>query len=371
MIRLVLALVVTYVVLVVLVVGLVDLGLRSSEDFASAGRGTKRRWLAVQLAAGLLGLVPFFVSGRDNRWLLALPAVWAAAEIGYLVGVRPALERVREGSRTRLIGTSLLYGALVAVASLLFFPLYISAVNSLLRPDQITRRPPSFFPFDPQWQSYRQAWTDGHMSRYLFNSAVMTGMIVIGQVVTSVIAAYAFAYLRFPFKRTLFVTFLGTLMLPFEVTIVTNLRTISDLNLYNSYVGLALPFLATGFGAFVMRQAFLSLPIELRDAATIDGYGHLRFMVRIAVPLTRPSIAALTVFAFLGAWSQYLWPFLITRDDQLRTVQIGVKQLRATQFDKINVVFAGVVIAAIPLVILLIAFQKQLIRGLTAGAVKG
>ena len=364
-------LVVAFAALVIGVAGLVDIGLRSKEDFATARRGTTRLWIAAYIVAVPAGLAPFFLSGRNNKWLVIVPATWILVEILYALVARPALQRRREVARSRLLRTSLLYSGLVAVATLLFLPFYITATNSLLRPDQITRRPPSFFPFDPQWQSYRTAWTDGHMGRYLLNSAVMTVLIVIGQVVTSVLAAYAFAYLRFPFKRTLFVAFLGTLMLPFEVTIVTNLRTVSDLGLYNSYVGLALPFLATGFGAFVMRQAFLSLPLELRDAAAIDGYGNLRFLVRIAVPLTRPSIAALTVFAFLGAWSQYLWPFLITRDDKLRTVQLGVKQLRSTQFDQINVVFAGLMIAAVPLVILLIVFQKQLIRGLTAGAVKG
>ncbi len=371
MITILLGLVVAFAMLVVAVAGLVDMGLRSKEDFAAAGRGAKRLWLGVQAGSLPTGFVPFFLAGRDNRLLIAVPATWMLGEAVYAVVARPRLQAERPVASGRVLRGTLLYAALVSVAALLFFPFYITATNSLLRADQITRRPPSLFPFDPQWQAYSTAWTDGHMGRYLLNSAVMTVLIVVGQVVTSVLAAYAFAYLRFPFKRTLFVAFLGTLMLPFEVTIVTNLRTVSNLGLYNSYLGLALPFLATGFGAFVMRQAFLSLPIELRDAAAIDGYGHLRFLVRIAMPLTRPSIAALTVFAFLGAWSQYLWPFLITRDDQLRTVQLGVKQLRSTQFDQINVVFAGLMIAAVPLVILLIVFQKQLIRGLTAGAVKG
>ena len=132
-----------------------------------------------------------------------------------------------------------------------------------------------------------------------------------------------------------------------------------------------MPFLATGFGAFLMRQAFLVLPHDLRDAAALDGYGHWRFLTRVAVPLARPAVAALTVFAFLAAWNQYLWPLLITKDDSLRTVQIGLKQLRATSIDQVNVTFAGAVIAVIPLVILLLVFQKQLVRGLTAGAVKG
>jgi sn-glycerol 3-phosphate transport system permease protein len=139
----------------------------------------------------------------------------------------------------------------------------------------------------------------------------------------------------------------------------------------DTYQGLAVPFLATGFGAFLLRQAFLQVPRDLQDAAAMDGYGHLRFMVRVAVPLARPAVAALSVFAFLAAWNQYLWPLLVTEDDRLRTVQIGLKQLRQTSLDEANVTFAGAIIAAVPLLVLLIFFQKQLVRGLTAGAVKG
>jgi len=209
------------------------------------------------------------------------------------------------------------------------------------------------------------------MGTYLKNSFVVTFIITVGQVLTAILAGYAFAFLRFPFKRTLFVVFLATLMVPFEVTIVTNVATISDLGWYNTYAGLAVPFLATGFGAFLMRQAFLTLPHDLRDAAALDGYGHWRFLWRVAVPLARPAVGALTVFAFLAAWNQYLWPLLITKDDRLRTVQIGLKQLQQTSIDQINITFAGAIIAVVPLVVLLLFFQKQLVRGLTAGAVKG
>jgi ABC-type sugar transport system, permease component len=263
------------------------------------------------------------------------------------------------------------YALLTLLAAIVIFPLYITIVNSLLTPGQIAARPPKFFPFHPQWNTYSRAWDAGHMSRYLVNSAVVTGLITIGQIVTATLAAYAFAFLEFPFKRTLFMVFLATLMVPFEVTIITNLTTVTDLGWYDSYQGLAVPFLATGFGAFLLRQAFLQVPRDLQDAAALDGYGHWRFMTRVAVPLARPAMAALSVFAFLGAWNQYLWPLLVTKDDRYRTVQIGLKQLRATSIDQVNVTFAGVVIAALPLVILLLFFQKQLVRGLTAGAVKG
>jgi ABC-type glycerol-3-phosphate transport system permease component len=260
---------------------------------------------------------------------------------------------------------------LTLLAAVVLFPIYVTVVGSLLKPDQLTSQPPTLFPTNPQWSSYGDAWNAGHFSTYLRNSAIVTAAITVGQLATSILAGYAFAMLSFPFKRTIFVVFLATMMVPFEVTIITNLQTVTDLGWYDSYAGLAIPFLATGFGAFLMRQAFLQIPPDLRDAATIDGYGHMKFLGRVAIPLARPSIAALAVFSFLGAWNQYLWPLLVTKDDTRRTVQIGLKQLRGTQLDEINVTLAGTILAALPLVVLLIVFQKQLIRGLTTGAVKG
>jgi sn-glycerol 3-phosphate transport system permease protein len=280
----------------------------------------------------------------------------------------PATRRAGRARRVRVVGR---YVLLTLLAVGVLFPIYITVVNSLLRPDQIAGQPPTFFPTHPLWSSYEHAWADGHFGRYLLNSAVVSALIVTGQVLTSILAAYAFAFLEFPFKRILFVVVLASLMVPFEVTVVQNLTTAVDLKLYNTYVGLAAPFLAWGLGIFLLRQAFLGVPRDLDDAARLDGYGHWRFMWRVAVPLARPAIAALSVFSFLSAWNQYLWPLLVTKDEHLRTVQIGLRQLRATSIQNVNITFAGVVIAFLPLVILLLLFQKQLVRGLTAGAVKG
>jgi sn-glycerol 3-phosphate transport system permease protein len=263
------------------------------------------------------------------------------------------------------------YALLTILAAIVLFPVYMTVIGSLLHPEQLLSRPPTMFPTHPTWDTYSTAWSAGHLATYLRNSAIVAVAITLGQVVTAILAGYAFAFLEFPFRRTLFLVFLATLMVPFEITIVTNLQTVVSLHWYNTYAGLAVPFMATGFGAFLMRQAFLGVPRDLQDAAALDGYGHLRFMARVAVPLARPAVAALAVFGFLSAWNQYLWPLLITKNDDLRTVQIGLRQLRATSIDQINVTLAGVVLAALPLVVLLILFQKQLVRGLTAGAVKG
>jgi sn-glycerol 3-phosphate transport system permease protein len=274
----------------------------------------------------------------------------------------------RSGRRLRTIGA---YTLLSVFAVIVLFPIYITIVNSLLKPDQLVQQPPPLFPTDPQWHHYSTAWTAGQMSKYMTTSAIMTAIIVVGQVVTSILAAYAFAFLRFPFKRTLFVVVLATLMIPGEVTFITNLDTITSFHWFNTYAGLSIPFLATGFGIFLLRQAFRQIPRDLQEAAQLDGYGHWRFMTRVAVPLARPSIAALAIFSFLGAWNQYLWPLVSTGGSTpLNTVQIGLKQLLGTQVSTIPISLAGAVIAFVPLVILLIIFQKQLVRSLTAGAVK-
>jgi sn-glycerol 3-phosphate transport system permease protein len=270
--------------------------------------------------------------------------------------------------RLRTIGS---YTLLTAGAVIVLFPIYVTIVNSLLPADQLVHQPPPLFPTNPQWHDYSAAWNGGQMSKYMATSAIMTLIIVVGQLVTSVLAAYAFAFLTFPFKRTLFVVCLATLMIPLEVTFITNLDTITSLHWFNTYAGLAIPFLATGFGIFLLRQAFLQIPRDLQEAARLDGYGHMKFMTRVAVPLARPSLAALAVFSFLAAWNQYLWPLVATGGTvPLDTVQIGLKQLIGTQVSTIPVALAGTVIAFVPLVILLLVFQKQLVRSLTAGAVK-
>jgi len=152
---------------------------------------------------------------------------------------------------------------------------------------------------------------------------------------------------------------------------VVNRRTVDSLGWLNSYQGLAVPFLATAFGTFLVRQALLDVPRELRDAARIDGAGHLAYLRYVALPVIVPTIGALALFSFLSSWNQYLWPNLITTEEDMNTVQSGLTLLRRASLDQPNLVMAGTVIAAIPIFIGLLIFQKTLVRGLTSGAVKG
>jgi sn-glycerol 3-phosphate transport system permease protein len=274
----------------------------------------------------------------------------------------------RSTRRARVISR---YVVLAVVAALVLFPIWATFMGALKPGAKLLDYPRSLLPVDLTLDTLREAWRVGHMGRYLLNSAIVSIAITAGQVVTAVLAGYAFAFLRFPLRRTLFVVFLATLMVPAEVTVFVNVETIQDLNWVDSYQALIVPFIATAFGTFLLRQVFLVVPTELREAAALDGLGHWRFLTGVAVPLARPTIGALALFSFLAAWNQYLWPQRVTNTDDYRTVQIGLKALQSANLDKLNLVMAGTVIAAVPIFVVLVLFQRQLIRGLTAGAVKG
>lgn len=267
--------------------------------------------------------------------------------------------------------TALRYGGLVLAAIVVLFPIYCAAVIAVQPASRLLEFPGILIPTDPDLSTFSDAFDRGHLGRYLVNSAVVSVIITMGQIVTSVLAAYAFAFLRFRGKSLVFTLFLATLMVPAEVTIVANLQTVDSLGWRDTFQGLTAPFLAFAFGTFLIRQAFLGIPTELRDAAALDGYGHWGFLRQVAVPLARPAIAALGLFSFLLAWNQYLWPLLITEDANMRTVQIGLKSLASGRVDELNLVMAGTVVAALPILILLLAFQRNLVRGLTSGAIKG
>jgi sn-glycerol 3-phosphate transport system permease protein len=275
-----------------------------------------------------------------------------------------AADRAPTGAR--LVGRYTLLGI---VAFVVLFPVYTTVVGALKPSGKVLDNPllPDAFTLD----ALSEAWTDGRLGRSLLNSFIVAMIVTVGQLVTAVLSGYAFSMLDFPGRNAFFVLFLATMLVPAEATLVVNRRTVGSLGWLNSYQGLAIPFVAAAFGTFLVRQAFLALPTELRDAARIDGAGHLAFLRYVAVPIVRPTLGALALFVFLSTWNQYLWPNLITTEAEMNTVQSGLRALRESALQEPNVVMAGTVIAAVPVVIALLIFQKALVRGLTAGAVKG
>jgi sn-glycerol 3-phosphate transport system permease protein len=272
---------------------------------------------------------------------------------------------------TKLTLGVLWYIPLIVAAVIILYPIYSLLNISLLADAEVASYPPKLFPTSFLLENFTRALAQAPLGRYLFNSILQSSMVMIGQIITASLAAYAFAFIDFKFRNFFFLIFLATMMIPWEATIIPNYLTIQQWGLTDNFWGLASPFMATGFGTFLLRQFFLKIPHELRDAAEIDGCGSLRFLWMIVLPLARPAMGTLAVYSFLQTYNQYLWPLLITNDQSMRTVQIGLTLLQDEEHLKTNVVAAGVMIILVPTFLLFIFSNKQLIRGLTAGAVKG
>jgi sn-glycerol 3-phosphate transport system permease protein len=272
---------------------------------------------------------------------------------------------------TRFIGNALLYILLILAALMIVYPFW-SAINiSMLADDEQASVPPQLVPTHFSLTNFERALEQAPLARYLVNSIIQSSLVMLGQLVTASMAAYAFAFIKFKGRNFFFIVFLATLMIPWEATIIPNYLTIRSLGWTDTFQGLAVPFLATGFGTFLLRQFFLKIPPELHDAAVIDGCTQLRFLTTIVLPLARPALGTLAVYSFLQTYNQYLWPLLITNDETMRTVQIGIALLQDEERMMFNNVMAGVVFILVPTMLLFIFSNRQLIRGLTAGAVKG
>ncbi|MGB6058258.1 MAG: carbohydrate ABC transporter permease [Microthrixaceae bacterium] len=263
------------------------------------------------------------------------------------------------------------YLILTLLSVLILFPIYMLILRALSSPLRYINAGQPLHPVDIQWDVFNRAWSDANLSRAMGLSFIVTSVIVVAQLLTATLAAYAFAFLEFPFKKLMFVVTVGTLLLPIEVTLIANVELIRKLNMLNSIPGLTLPFLATAVGIFLIRQGFLGIPNELRDASVLDGYGHLRFLFKVAMPMSKPIIGSFIVISFLGAWNQYVWPRFATDKNAWQTVQVALRTIGSENPERLNMGFAAAILAALPLLVLLIFFQRQIVRGLTAGAVKG
>jgi sn-glycerol 3-phosphate transport system permease protein len=257
----------------------------------------------------------------------------------------------------------------VAVA----FPLYVTFVASTLRLEEIMSVPMPLVPGDQFLQNYSQVLGAGTttgskaaVSTMLFNSSVMAVTIALGKIVISIIASFAIVYFRFPLRNFFFWMIFVTLMLPVEVRIIPTFKVASDLGLLNSYVGLTLPLIASATATFLFRQFFLTVPDELAEAARIDGAGPMRFFLDVLLPLSKTSIAALFVIQFIYGWNQYLWPLLITSDESMYTVVIGINRMLVggDAANEWNLVMATAILALLPPALVVLLMQKWFVKGL-------
>jgi sn-glycerol 3-phosphate transport system permease protein len=263
-----------------------------------------------------------------------------------------------------------IYVLLIIAALALLFPLIFSLSLALQGPTIAPNLIPDFRHLD--WSVFGAAFAqEPNLGRWVLNSFVVAGIVTVGQLITSSLAAYALATLTFPGKTLFFFLFLATLLIPWEATIVPNYLTVVGLGWKDSFQALFAPFLASGFGIFLLRQYFMTIPRDLFEAAVIDGCSRTRYLWAILLPLSRPALGTLAVYAFLNTYNQYYWPLLVTDSPEWRTTQVGITAFRSTEIALYNLQMAGTLIVMIPTLLLLVIGQRQLIAGLTSGALKG
>ncbi|MBP3040894.1 carbohydrate ABC transporter permease [Bacillaceae bacterium Marseille-Q3522] len=263
----------------------------------------------------------------------------------------------------------ILYLLLIISGLLLFAPAIIAFLMSFMPSQDILTG--KIIPTAPTFANYIEVFDRFPLLNFLLNSLIVSLVIMIGQLILSSLAAYAFTFLEFKGRDALFFIFIATMMIPFEASIIPNFQTIRNWNLLDTYTGLTLPFFALAFGTFLLRQNFKQIPKELKEASEIAGMGDFKFYLTVVLPVAKTSLVTLGIYGFLTSWNMYLWPLLATTDESVRTVQIGLRQLQSQeQLNQWGVVMAGAIIVVLPTLIMLFLGQKRLQKGLTEGALK-
>lgn len=226
-------------------------------------------------------------------------------------------------------------------------------------------------PGDLTTENFRGVWSEAGLGRAIINSLLVTVAQAVLNVLLAALAAYPLARMSFRGRSVIFVLILSTMMIPEQVIVVPLFRTVVGLGLYDTLIAVVLPFSVTAFGIFLCRQAFMSIPMSLEEAARIDGAGPLRIWWNVMLPLSRPALATLAVFSVIGAWSNLLWPLIVLQEQDRFTLPVAINQLLSVFATNARYAYAGSVLAIIPVLVFYLLAQRWLIRGLMSGAVKG
>lgn len=267
----------------------------------------------------------------------------------------------------------LLFLVLSAGALIILSPIWWMFATSLKSMNEIMQFPPTFFPKHVVWSNYAVAWTSAPFTVYTLNTMLITGCVVVGSVVSNSFIAYGFAKLKFPGRDALFVVMLGTMMIPGFVTMIPQYVLFSKIHWVGTYLPLIVPsFFGSPFFIFMLRQFYRTIPGELSEAAKIDGASHWYIWSRIMVPLTRPAILTIAVFAFNGAWNDFLGPLLYVNSPSMYTLQIGLTQFQGQVATDWNYLMAASILILVPSVLIFFLFQKYFIQGTSlTGSSKG
>lgn len=264
------------------------------------------------------------------------------------------------------------YVAMFFSLALILVPIYWIVLASFKTPGDIYVNPATYWPNPPTIDNYVTVQTDLAFNTYLRNSIIITVVLSTIKIALGVTSAYALALLRFPGRNLIFLLVIASLMVPNQITVISNYSLIASLGLRNTFLGIILPLAGTAFGTFLMRNHFLSLPTEVIEAARMDGAGPVKLLFRVVLPMSWPTLSAFALITIVNDWNEYLWPFLMSDDERTAPIQIGLTFLQNNEgLTNWGPVMAGTVLAVIPVLIVFLILQKNMIKGLTSGAVKG
>lgn len=260
-----------------------------------------------------------------------------------------------------------------ALATLMIaVPLYFVVITSLKTHQDIYSNPISWIPNPFEPSNYAYVWNEVDFGQFLRNSIVITVVLTVVKVTLGVLSAYAFAFLEFPGKNLLFLLVIGSLMVPNEITIISNYALVAQLGWRDTFQGIIVPLAGVAFGTFLMRNHFRSLPTEIIEVARMDGAGFLRTLFRVVLPMSWPTLMAFVLITAVSEWNQYLWPFLVSDTGRVAPLQVGLTLLQNNEGQtNWGPVMAGTVLTTLPMIVLFLFLQRSMIKGLTAGAVKG
>jgi multiple sugar transport system permease protein len=269
-----------------------------------------------------------------------------------------------------VLRAAVIHAALATAGLLVAFPFFWMLSTALKTTSEAGALPPQLLPSVPRWGNYAEAWKAMQFLHFFGNSVVIATSVTLMVMLSALLAGYAFGQLRFPGKELLFAVYLATMMIPFEVVLIPNFLLVKQLGWYDTYAALIVPWGASVFSVFLLTQFFKSLPNDFHEAAELDGCGRWLYLWKIGAPLATPALATAGLFAFLGSWNSLLWPLLVTKDDRLRPIEVGLRFFLQAEGPRPELLMAASTLAMLPILVLFFLTQRTFVEGVAAG-VKG
>ena len=264
----------------------------------------------------------------------------------------------------------LTYAILIIGAIIMLLPFYWMVSTSFKAPQEVLSVPPKWFPSALNFSNYLNAMKSAPFGMFFFNSVLVALINTALQIITAALAGYAFARLDFRFKNALFLFFLGTMMIPMEVILVPNYMLLKYLGMHNTYFALIIPWAASVFGIFLVRQFVLSLPKELFESAEIDGCTHWQILWKIVFPSAKPVFISVGIFSLIGSWNSFLWPLIMTDSESMRTIPVGLAYFTAEFSTRYHLMMAAAVLSILPIILIYFFAQKQFVEGIATSGIK-